>query len=205
MKLYFSPYTCSLAPHILLCETNTPYSLERVDLKSGMTSSGENYRAIHSRGQVPLLVLPGGEQLSEGPIIAQFIAENASAEDLLPSTGLARYRVLEWQNYISSEIHKSFSPLFNAAFSDEAKQTVRTLLRKKYEWLNGQLTAGTFLTGDVFTIADAYLFVVSQWSKNVGPDISDLKNVQHYLSQIAERQSVKGAIKAEAELKAAVA
>lgn len=205
MKLYFSPHTCSLAPHILLCETRTPYSLERVDLKTGLTSSGENYRAINSRGQVPLLVLPNGERLSEGPIISQFIAENASAEDLLPSTGLERYRVLEWQNYISSEIHKSFSPLFNAAFSDEAKQTVRTLLRKKYEWLDGQIAAYTFLTGPVFTIADAYLFVVSQWSKIVGPDISDLNNVQQYLSRIAERQSVKEAIKAEAELKAAVA
>lgn len=205
MKLYFSPHTCSLAPHILLCETRTPYSLERVDLKAGLTSSGDNYRAIHSRGQVPLLVLPNGEQLSEGPIISQFIAENASAEDLLPSTGLARYRVLEWQNYISSEIHKSFSPLFNAAFSDEAKQTVRTLLRKKFEWLNDRIAADSFLTGPVFTIADAYLFVVSQWSKIVGPDISDLNNVQQYLSRIAERQSVKDAIKAEAELKAAVA
>jgi glutathione S-transferase len=205
MKLYFSPYTCSLAPHILLCETRTPYSLERVDLKTRTTSSGADYYAIHSRGQVPLLVLPTGEQLSEGPIISQFIAENASAEDLLPARGLPRYRVLEWQNYISSEIHKSFSPLFNAAFSAEAKQTVRTLLRKKYEWLNGQLGADNFLTGSVFTIADAYLFVVSQWAKVVGLDISDLNNVQQYLSRIAERQSVKEAIKAEADLNAAVA
>lgn len=205
MKLYFSPYTCSLAPHILLCETRTPYSLERVDLKTHTTSSGADYYGVHSRGQVPLLVLPTGEQLSEGAVISQFIVENAGAEDLLPSRGLARYPVLEWENYIASEIHKSFSPLFNAAFSAEAKQTVRTLLRKKYEWLNAQLATGPYLTGAVFTIADAYLFVVSQWAKLVGPDIADLENIQAYLALVAERDSVKAAIKAEAAVNAAVA
>src|SRR5690606_35342286 len=136
MKLYFSPHTCSLSPHILLQETGTPYTLQRVDLKSHLTDTGEDYYRINARGQVPLLLLPNGEQLTEGPIISQYIVEQAGATDLLPAKGIPRYRVLEWQNYISTELHKSFSPLFRQAFSDDAKQTVKSLLRKKYEWLN---------------------------------------------------------------------
>lgn len=205
MKLYFAPHTCSLAPHIILCETGTPYTLERVDLKTHTVAGGADYYALHARGQVPLLVLPSGEKLSEGAVIAQYIAENAAAEDLLPSRGLPRYRVLEWQNYIASEIHKSFSPLFSPAFSEEAKQTIRSLLRKKYQWLNERLAADPFLTGSTFTVADAYLFVVSQWAKVVGVDIADLEQVQRFMARVAERPAVKQALQAEAAANAAVA
>lgn len=200
MKLYFAPRTCSLAPHILLRETNTAYTLECVDLKTHRTAAGEDYYAIHSRGQVPLLVLPSGEKLSEGAVIAQYIVENAGAENLLPSRGISRYRVLEWENYIASEIHKSFSPLFNSAFSAEAKDVTRTLLRKKYQWLDAQLSRNTFLNGDEFTIVDAYLFVVSGWANVVGLDLSGLNHLHRYLANIAERPAVQDAINAEAAL-----
>ncbi len=196
MKLYYSQHTCSLAPHILLLETETPHTLVRVDLKQHVTATGENYYGINPKGQVPLLALPTGELLSEGSVISQFIAEQAKSETLLPSSGLKRYRVLEWQNYISSEIHKSFSPLFNPAFSADAKQVVRGLLRKKYEWLNAQV-ADRLLTGESFTIADAYLFTVSGWAPRVGVDLADLDNLQAYLARIAERPTVREAIQAE--------
>lgn len=202
MKLYFSPHTCSLSPHILLQETGTPYTLQQVDLKKHLTDKGEDYYAINARGQVPLLVLSNGQQLTEGPIISQYIVEQAGDTTLLPATGLARYRVLEWQNYISTELHKSFSPLFRSDFNAEAKQTVKSLLRKKYEWLNTRLAEHSFLTGDDFTIADSYLFVVTNWAKAVGLDISDLTHVQKFLANIAERPSVREALKAEAAVTA---
>lgn len=198
MKLYFAPHTCSLSPHILLQETGTPYELQRVDLKSHRTDSGDDYYTINARGQVPLLVLSTGEQLTEGPIISQYIVEQAGATDLLPAAGLARYRVLEWQNYITTELHKSFSPLFNSAFSAEAKDTFRSLLRKKYEWVNTHLADQPFLLGEKFTMADPYLFVVTNWAKVVGLDIADLTPLQKFLANIAERPSVQAALKAEA-------
>jgi len=198
MKLYFSPYTCSLSPHILLCETNTPYTLERVDLKTHLTEGGGDYYAINARGQVPLLVLPNGEQLSEGPIISQYIVEAAGATHLLPAQGLPRYRVLEWQNYIATELHKSFSPLFNPAYSAEAKQIARGLLRKKYEWLNTVLAQTPYLAGESFTVADAYLFVVTNWADLVSLDLANLTSVHSYLARIAQRPSVQQAMKAEA-------
>lgn len=198
MKLYFSSHTCSLSPHILLQETGTPYTLQRVDIKSHLTDAGKDYYTVNSRGQVPLLVLPNGEQLTEGPIISQYIVEQAGATDLLPATGLARYRVLESQNYISTELHKSFSPLFNAAYSAEAKDTSRSLLRKKYEWLNTRLAEQPFLLGEKFTMADPYLFVVTNWAKVVGLDLTDLTHLQKFLANIAERPSVRAALAVEA-------
>lgn len=200
MKLYFSPHTCSLSPHILLCETKTPYTLEGVDLKTHVTEGGTDYYTINPRGQVPLLVLPNGEQLTEGPIIAQYIVEAAGATQLLPAQGLPRYRVLEWQNYIATELHKSFSPLFSPAFSAEAKQTVRTLLRKKYEWLNTHLAHNVYLTGDNFTMSDVYLFVVTQWAAVVSLDLTDLNNIQNFLTKVAQRPAVREAINAEAAI-----
>lgn len=199
MKLYFSPYACSLAPHIILCETGTPYSLEKVELRTHLTGKGDDYFTISPRGQVPLLVLADGEQLTEGPVIAQYLAELAGATDLLPAKGMQRYRVLEWQNYISTELHKSFSPLFNPAFSTEAKQIVRTQLRKKYDWLNTRIADSSFLTGEQFTIADAYLFTVTSWAKLVELELTDLSAVQAYLTRVAQRPSVKEAMKKEAE------
>ncbi|HEY6527089.1 MAG TPA: glutathione transferase GstA [Cellvibrionaceae bacterium] len=140
MKLYFSPGACSLSPHIVLREAALTFELAKVDLKTHRTEDGVDFYTINPKGQVPTLKLEDGSCLTEGPVIAQFIADQAPQSNLLPAAGsMERYRVIEWQNYITSELHKSFSPLFNSQFDAAAKAVVHTLLRKKYEWLNIQL------------------------------------------------------------------
>lgn len=198
MKLYACPGTCSLAPHILLRETGLPFELVRVDIRSHRTADGRDYYAINSRGQVPALQLDSGELLTEGPVIAQYIADQANARDLMPAPGtLERYRVMEWQNCISTEIHKSFTPLFSPDFDAAAKAVHTSRLRKKFEWVNDQLEGKAFLTGDKFTAADAYLFVVTGWAAAVKLDLSDLKNLQALVARVAERPAVRAAQQAE--------
>jgi glutathione S-transferase len=199
MKLYFSPGACSLAPHIVLLESGLPFALEKVDTSTHRTKSG-NYYAINPKGQVPLLELDNGEYLSEGPIIAQYIADTAKNSTLLPALGsMARYRVTEWQNYITSELHKSFSPLFNPELDAKTKQLFNGMLRKKYEWVDSRLADSKFLTGDTFTIADAYLFTVTGWAPHVGLDIANLQHLQRFLKDVAARPSVKEAKRVESE------
>ena len=204
MKLFYSPGACSLAPHILLRETGTPFTLAKVDLGQHRTQEGGNYYELNPKGQVPLLALDDGTTLSEGPVIAQYIAEQAGRQDLLPAAGsLARYKVLEWQNYITSELHKSFSPLFDPRIDAATKALFVQQLGKKYAWINSRLEGQAYLTGDTFTIADAYLFVITGWAPNLGVDLSPLANVQAYLDRIARRDSVKAALAAEEAGKAA--
>ncbi len=198
MKLYFSPGACSLAPHILLREAGLQFSLERVDTSKHTTTEGTDYYKINSKGQVPLLALDDGSVLTEGPIIAQYIADLAPTTTLIPTAGaLARYKVMEWQNYITSELHKSFTPLFNPDFDASAKRLHASLLRKKYEWLNSQLVNKNYLTGGAFTVADAYLFTVTGWAKYVALDLSDLSHLQSFLARVASRPAVLEAMKAE--------
>jgi glutathione S-transferase len=198
MKLYFSPGACSLAPHIVLREAGLPFTLEKVDVAKHVLASGGDYFAINAKGQVPVLELDGGERLTEGPVIAQYIADQAGNTTLMPAAGtLARYRVMAWQNHITSELHKSFSPLFTPAFDATAKALHSQLLRKKYEWVDSQLAATPFLTGDSFTAADAYLFTVTGWAKYVGLDLSDLPHLQAFLARVASRPAVQAAMKAE--------
>ncbi|QSX40012.1 glutathione transferase GstA [Shewanella cyperi] len=198
MKLYFSPGTCSLAPHIVMREAGLAFDLEQVDLNTRMTAGGEDYLQIHGRGQVPLLQLDNGEHLSEGPVIARFIAELAKAHALVPPAGSPRrYRVDEWQNFIGTELHKGYSPLFNGDLDTNAKSVLRGVLRKKYEWLNRQLAKGQYLTGDDFSAADAYLFVVTRWSQYVDLDLSDLGELQAFMARVAQRPAVQAALSAE--------
>ena len=198
MKLYFSPGTCALAPHILVRDTKLPVGLVRVDIKAHKTESGADYYAINPKGSVPVLQLDDGEYLTEGPVIAQYLCDQAGREDLMPRAGtLARYRVMEWQNYITAELHKAYSPLFNPTFNEEGKKFFVTALRRKYEWVNSKLAGRQFLSGDVFTAADAYLYVVTRWSKHVGVDLADLPNLQAFMQRVAERPAVKEALQAE--------
>jgi glutathione S-transferase len=198
MKLYYSPGACSLAPHIVLREAGLPFALEKVDTARHTLLSGEDYYALNSKGQVPVLELDDGTRLTEGPVIAQFIADKAGSTTLMPASGsLARYRVMEWQNYITSELHKSFSPLFNSEFDASAKALHSKLLRKKYEWVNSRLSEGPFLTGDTFTAADAYLFVVTGWARYIGLDLSSLPHLQAFLASVAARPMVQAAMKTE--------
>lgn len=198
MKLYYSPGACSLAPHILLRETKLPFTLERVDTKTHQTEHGADYYQINPKGYVPLLELDSGERLSEGPVIAQYIAEQAGNRELMPEVGsLARYRVLEWQNYITSELHKSFGALFNPALDAAAKAVFSAALERKFAWIAEQLRGKQYLTGDSFSAADAYLFTVTNWAPHLGLDLSHLAELQGYLQRVAARPAVQAALKAE--------
>ena len=198
MKLYFAPGACSLAPPIVLREAHAAFTLEKVNTAKHATASGTDYYTINPKGQVPVLELDDGTRLTEGPVIAQFIGDQAGDTTLMPPAGsMARYRVMEWQNYITSELHKSFSPLFSADFDATAKALHAKLLRKKYTWVDGQLAHADYLTGNDFTVADAYLFTVTGWAKHVKLDLSDLPNLQRFLARVAARPAVQDAMKAE--------
>lgn len=197
MKLYFSPGACSLAPHILLRETNIPHTLIKVDT-SHRTEDGIDFYTINPKGYVPVLELDDGQRITEGPIIAQFIADQANRQDLMPAAGsMARYRVMEWQSYITSELHKSFSPLFNPALDAAAKAVFAAILSKKLGWVSSQLRGKPYLTGESFTAADAYLFTVAGWAKHVGLDLSDFEHLQAFLQRVGSRPAVQAAMKAE--------
>lgn len=198
MKLYYAPGACSLAPHILLQETQLPHELEKVDLKAHKTQHGDNYYKFNTKGYVPLLELDNGEMLSEGPVIAQYICDQAGRDDLMPAAGtMARYRVMEWQNYITSELHKSFGPTFNPTLNPEIKTYLVEGLKRKYEWVDTQLQGKPYLTGDNFTAADAYLFTVTNWAKLIDLDLSAHNNLQDYMARISERPAVQEALKEE--------
>jgi glutathione S-transferase len=198
MKLFFSPGACSLAPHIVLKEAQQSFKLEKVDTGTHTTEDGADYYAINPKGAVPVLELESGERLTEGPIIAQYIADKAGRTDLLPVAGsMSRYRVMEWQNYITSELHKTFTPLFNPNLDSSAKKILAGVLRKKYEWVNTQLQSNDYLLGKSFTVADAYLFAVTGWAKYVSLDLADLKHLQDFLARVAGRPAVREALKAE--------
>lgn len=201
MKLFYSPGTCSLVAHILLHETALPCALERVELASHRTATEEDFYSINPKGYVPVLQLDDGQLLSEGPVIAQYLCELAGRADLLPAVGeLARYRVLEWQAYISSELHKSFAPLFNPALDDSAKALFAAALLKKFSWVSERLGERSYLCAEGFTLADAYLFTVASWSALVALDLSALKPLQRYLAGIGERPAVRAALAAEAQI-----
>ncbi|HEY2928700.1 glutathione transferase GstA [Piscinibacter sp.] len=198
MKLFYAPGACSLAPHIVLREAQLPFQLERVNTSTHKTQHDADYYAINPKGYVPLLELDNGERLSEGPVISQYISDQAGNHDLMPAAGTTkRYRVMEWQNYVTSELHKSFSSLFNPAIEASAKSVISTALRKKFDWVSSQLEGKQYLTGDAFTAADAYLFTVANWSKHVGLDLSGCTHLLDYLKRVAARPAVKAAMQAE--------
>ncbi len=176
-----------------------PLTLERVDTNTHKTAAGLDYYTINPKGAVPVLELDDGGRLTEGPVIAQYIADRAGNTKLMPAAGtLQRYRVMEWQNYITSELHKSFSPLFgNPAVDDAGKAKYLAALTKKYTWVNEQLEGRQYLTGDSFTAADAYLFVVTGWAKYVKLDLSSFGHLQGFLQRVAARPAVKAAMEAE--------
>jgi len=201
-KLYYSPGACSLSPHIVLREAGLPFSLVLASTKTKKLADGSDYLAINSKGYVPLLELDDGQRLSEGPAIVQYIADQAPATGLAPAAGtMARYRLMEWLNFITSELHKGFSPLFTPGMPDEAKAMAQKKLGERLAWVDGQLAGKDYLMGDTFTVADAYLFTVAGWGKYVGVDISGQQNLSAYMGRVAARPAVQEALKAEGLLK----
>ena len=202
MKLYYTPGTCSLVPHIVLRETGSVFSLARVDLKRHQIDGEGPLRDISTKDKVPVLALDGGRHLTEGPVIAQYIAERAGADELLPPPGdPGRYAVLEWQAFISSELHKSFSPLFNPAVDRAGHEVFLDELRRKFAWVDAALATRDYLALDRFTLADAYLFTVGGWAGLVGLDLSGLAGVQAHRARVAARPAVRAALQAEGLLK----
>ena len=198
MKLYYSPGACSLSPHIVLRETGLPFDLVMASTKTHKLADGTDYYTINPKGYVPLLELDDGQRLTEGPAIVQYLADKAPASGLAPAAGtMARYRLMEWLNFVSTELHKSYSPLFNPAMPEEGKAVYRERLKGRYNYVNEQLEGKQFLTGDTFSVADAYLFTVTSWAKHVGVDVTGLANVQGFMARVAARPSVQAALKAE--------
>jgi glutathione S-transferase len=202
MKLYYSPGACSLSPHILLREAGLKFDLEKVDNKTKRTASGADYTQLNSKGYVPLLQLDDGRYLSEGPVIAQYIADLKPESGLAPKNGTyERYKVQEWLNFITSELHKRYSPLFRPDVADEIKQYSRGELKKRLEWVAKQLEGRSYLTGEQFTIADSYLFVVLNWSKFADVDLTPWPVLGKFLERVAARPKVQEALKAEGLVK----
>jgi glutathione S-transferase len=198
MKLYYSPGACSLAPHIVAREAGIQLDLIKVDLSTHKTSSGNDYYQINPKGSVPLLELDNGQRLSEGPVICQYLADQAPQSKLIPAAGtVERYRVMEWQAYISTELHKSFSPLFNPAFDEAAKALFKKALENRFAWVSSQLEGRSFLTGDTYTVADAYLFTVANWAKYVNLDLSAHTHLQALIARVAGRPAVLDVLRTE--------
>lgn len=199
MKLYYSPGACSLSPHIVACEAELPVELVKVDLQSKRTESGEDFRLINPNGYVPVLILDDGNKLTEGPAIVQYLADQAPAKNLAPLAGtFERYQLQQWLNFISTEIHKGgFGPLFNPATPEAAKQQAIDTLTLRLESVAQQLSTKTFLLGEHFTVADAYLFVTLGWGKYVNFDISRWPVLADYTAKIAARPAVQRAMKEE--------
>jgi len=204
MQLYYSPGACSLASHITLREAGLPVELKKTDTKTKKLEDGSDYFAVNSKGSVPALRLDDGQVLTEGPAILQYLADLKPESKLAPKAGtLERYRLLEWLNFITSEVHKSFSPLFNPTADAKVKEYTQQNLEKKFDWLDKQLAGKQYLTGDQFTIADAYLFVVANWSNFVGIELGRWPALKAFLDRVAARPKVQEALAAEGLLKKA--
>jgi glutathione S-transferase len=198
MKLYYAPGTCALSPHIALLEAGLKFDLEKVDIRSKRLADGSDYLQVNGKGSVPLLKLDDGRSLTEGPAIVQYIADLKPESGLAPANGTyERYKVQEWLNFISTELHKQYSPLFNPANPDEVKKLSRATIAKKLEWLAKQLEGRSFLTGEQFTVADGYLFTVLRWSKITDVDLTPWPVIGKFMERVAARPKVQEALKAE--------
>ncbi|MCY1076708.1 glutathione transferase GstA [Archangium lansingense] len=202
MKLYYAPGACSLSPHIVLREAGLSFEVEKVDLRSKKTESDKDFNTINPKGQVPTLQLEDGSTLTEGPAIVQYLADKAPQSKLAPANGtLERYRLQELLNFITTELHKGFSPLFNPTYPEDAKKIVRDNLAKRFDYLNAYLEKGPYVTGEQFTVADAYLFTVLSWTAFVKIDLGQWPVLKAYHERVASRPHVQAALKAEGLLK----
>lgn len=202
MKLYYSPGTCALSPHIALREAGLDAELVKVDLRTHTTADGGDYYAINPRGYVPVLELDGGERLTEGPAIVQFLADLAPASGLAPAAGtMQRVRLQEWLGFVNSELHKLVSPLWDPSTHESTRETIGKKLRQRLDWTATQLADGQFLLGDAFTVADGYLFVVLGWLKPMGFEIADWPVLADYHRRIAARPAVQAALREQGLLR----
>jgi len=198
MKLYYSPGACSLSPHIVLLEAGLPFTLVKTDLASKKTAAGADYLKINSKGAVPALELDDGRVLTEGPAIVQYLADQKPDSGLAPRFGtFERYQLMETLNYLTSELHKSFGPLFAPSTSADAKKGALESINKKLDWLSTSFGDKKFVQGDTFTVADAYLFTLLSWTGHVGIDLKKWPVLAAYSARVSQRPKVHEALKAE--------
>ena len=198
MKLYYSAGACSLSPHIALEESGLPYEAISAPTKTKLLPDGSDYRKVNPLGYVPYLINDQGEGLAEGPAIVQYIADQAPGKKLAPANGTwARYQLQSWLNFIGTEIHKGFGPLFNPAMPAEAKQVAKDKLLERLQFVDGELAGKQYLMGDDFTVADGYLFTVTNWAQPMQIDLSPYQNLTAYRQRVAARPAVQAAMKAE--------
>ena len=202
MKLYYSPGACSLSPHIVARELGLDVQLEKVNTKSHTYNGNSDYYAVNPKGYVPALEISAGDVLTEGPAIVQYLGDQKPASGIVPAAGSReRYRLQEMLGYINSEIHKTYSPLFNSATLPEAAEERRAYLKKRYKYLDEKLAGKQYLLGDRFTAADAYLFTVTNWAPHVKLDLSEYANIAAFQKRVAERPAVQQAMKEEGLVK----
>ena len=198
MKLYYSPGACSLAPHIVAREAGLPVTLEKVNLADRTTETGANFATINPKGYVPAVALDDGSVLTEAAAILQYLADRQPGAGLAPANGTTeRYRLIEWLTFISSELHKGFGPLWNPATPDSVKASTKDRLATRFAYLDETLARQPYLMGETFTIADAYLFTVVNWTNFHGIDLSPFPNLQAFQARVASRPSVQQALEAE--------
>jgi glutathione S-transferase len=202
MKLYYGRGACSLSVHIALHEAGLKFDLERVDTKTKQLESGGDFTQINPNGFVPVLVLDDGELLTEASVVLQYVADLRPAAGLAPPTGtMPRYRMMEWLSFTSSELHKNFSPLFAPTTPEDYKPIVRQRLAQRLGYVNTKLAGRQYLLGEQFTVADAYLFVVVNWSKAMSIDLAPFANLQQFQERVGNRPAVQTAMRAEGLLK----
>jgi glutathione S-transferase len=202
MKLYYSPGACSLSPHIVLREAGMKFEPVLTDLKTHTLADGTDFYGVNSKGYVPMLELDNGERLTEGPAMVQYIADQVPEKKLAPANGtMARYRLQEWLNFVTSELHKGIGGLFNPAMPDAGKAVIKARATDKLAWVDKQLAGKQYLMGDAFSVADAYLFTVANWTGMVGIDISGMANLSAFQARMAARPAVQEAMKAEGLIK----
>lgn len=198
MKLFYKPGACSLSPHIVLREAGLDFSIESVDLATKKTETGEDYLRINPKGQVPALLLDDGSLLTEGVAIVQYLADKVPDRHLIaPSGTLSRYHAIEWLNFVATELHKGFSPLFNPKTPDEYKAIARERLDKQFSYVDGELAKHDYLLGSKFSVADAYLFTVTRWANALKLEIKQRGHLDKYMARVADRPAVKAALAAE--------
>jgi glutathione S-transferase len=202
MKLFFAPGACSLATHITLREAGLPFTMEKVDTKTNRTETGADYYAINPKGYVPAMQLDDGSLFTEGVALMQYLADRNPGSGLAPKLGtMERYRLMEWMTWISSEVHKGFGPLWNPKSTEEVKEAAKAALAKRLAFADAALAGRNFLMGGSFTIADAYLFTIVNWTNFVGIDISALANLKAFMGRVAARPQVQAALQAEGLVK----
>ena len=204
MKLYYSPGACSLSPHIALLEAGLPYDLVKVDLKAKKLENGDDYLKVNPKGQVPALGLDNGELMTEGPVIVQMIADKVAGKNLAPAIGTAeRYRLQEWLNFITTELHKNFGPMFSPVLADDAKAFFKDRVMAKFKYVDGALAGRDYLMGKQFTVADGYLFTMLSWADRMKFDLAALPTLVAYKERVGARPKVQEALTKEGLMKAA--